>query len=334
MYELLGVCLALAALLATNTLGAAAAALAWRALSRRASRWDARTRADALFTLRVLPTAFAVFAVFALVVPAYVAHEPRQTEEVVGVKLLALALVSAAGVGVALRRLLGTWTATRRLARGWLRGAEPVRLRGVSVPAYKLPHEFPLVAVLGVFRPRLFVATSVLESLTPEELAAVVSHERGHLRARDNLKRALIRACQDALPLVPLGRPLTRGWQLASEEAADEYAARRGTSQTLCLASALVKIARHVPASAKLYAPSGVFFAGEGEGDVERRVRRLLALAERDGERPAPARPRLLGRAALASCSGLCAALAFTLFFADTLRAVHLLIEHAVEALR
>jgi Zn-dependent protease with chaperone function len=334
VYELLGVCLALASLLAVNTLGALAAVFMWRALSGAARGWDGATRADALFTLRVLPTGLAVCFALALVVPAYLAHEPRETDEVVGVKLFALALLSAAGVGLALRRLFGTWWATRRLRREWLRGAAPVRLRGINVPTYVLAHEFPLVAVLGVFRPRLFIAARVFDSLTPEEFEAVVSHERGHLLARDNLKRALVRACQDALPLVPLGRSLVRGWQLASEEAADEYAASRGPSHTLALASALVKIARHAPAATKPYAPAAVFFAGEAEGDVERRVRRLLALAERGGARLESGRPRLLNSAALASYSGLFAALAFALFSYDALRAVHFLIEHAVAALR
>ncbi len=335
MFVLLGVCLALAALLAVNAAGAAAAAMLWRACARRADAWDGRTRSDALFALRVLPTAAALCFVVGFVVPAYVAHEPRETDEVVGLKLLGLALLSAAGVGVALRRLLGTWRATRRLAREWTGRAVPLRLRGVSVPSYELPHEFPLVAVLGVFRPRLFVASSVLEALTPRELSAVVSHERGHLRALDNLRRALVRACHDALPLLPLGGSLTREWQAACEEAADEYAARRGASHALDLASALVKIARRVPASARPYAPAAVFFAGEDEGDVERRVRRLLLLA---GRGPAPrakaARRRALGRAALASSSGLCAALAVAAFCYDAHRGVHLLIEHAVAALR
>ena len=48
-----------------------------------------------------------------------------------------------------------------------------------------------MVAVVGAFRPRLFIADHVFESLTAEELAATIAHEYGHLAAHDNFKRVV-----------------------------------------------------------------------------------------------------------------------------------------------
>src|SRR5438105_4605485 len=92
-------------------------------------------RARFLFALRVLRPALAAAFVFALVVPAYVLTEPQHTDETVGAKLLILAAASAAGLLAATWRIARTWWATRRLAREWLRRAEPVAVEGVTIPA-------------------------------------------------------------------------------------------------------------------------------------------------------------------------------------------------------
>jgi len=73
---------------------------------------------------------------------------------------------------------------------------------------------------------------------------------------------------------------LDKAWSEASEEAADENAARRGNSVALDLASALVKIARNIPQGARPTMPAGVFLLGDEETKgIKSRVRRLLALA-------------------------------------------------------
>src|SRR5206468_11663090 len=55
----------------------------------------------------------------------------------------------------------------------------------------------PLMALAGIWRPRLIVARGLVDALTPEELAASVAHEAGHQRSRDNLKRLVMRAVPD-----------------------------------------------------------------------------------------------------------------------------------------
>jgi len=178
VYEMLGICLALAALLAVNAVASTLVALIWRGLRGRASLMRADVRARLLFTLRILPSALAAVFVFALVVPAYVLLEPPHTEEVVGLKLFLFAAASAAGVLLALWRVAGTWRVTRKFEREWMSRAEPVSVEGMETPAYRISHHFPVIAVVGVLRPRLFIASQIFDELTPEELRAALAHER------------------------------------------------------------------------------------------------------------------------------------------------------------
>src|SRR5215203_5539346 len=98
MYALLCICLTLSALLALNALASALAGIAWRGVAAHVRDWDAGARARLLFTLRVTPPAAAAALAFALIAPAYLLHEPADSGERVGVRLLILASVSAAGV--------------------------------------------------------------------------------------------------------------------------------------------------------------------------------------------------------------------------------------------
>jgi Zn-dependent protease with chaperone function len=281
MYNLLGLCLALAALLSTNLLATCVSIALWRALRPTLRRRSAAAQAQVLLYLRLLPFACALLFVGGFIVPAYLYHEPHSTKEVVSVKLALFAACCFAGLALAAWRGLHSWVATRRLVADWLRHSEPVELAGVGVPVYRLRHRFPVMAVVGVARPRLFIAGHLFDELSAEELSAAVMHERGHLAAHDNLKRAALRACRDVLMLVPAGRTLDNAWVEQSEAAADEHAARAGgASLALDLASALVKIARLVPANASPRMPAGAFLVGDHSGSsLAWRVRRLTRLA-------------------------------------------------------
>jgi Zn-dependent protease with chaperone function len=280
MYELLGLCLALASLLALNSAASLVASLLWRGLAPALDDWPATARASLLFTLRLLPATAAAVVVCLILLPAYIAHEPRHTNEEVGFTLAGLACLSAAGLLLAGWRGIATWLATRRLLRDWLQNAAPLPVETCSLPAYRLRHPFPVVALVGTWRPRLFIAEQLLAELSPVELAAALAHEAGHLAARDNSKRALLRACRDALTLVPCGRSLDRAWDNAAEEAADEYAARADQQTALNLAAALVKIARLVPPQLKPATPVSVSFIDADAGVLTRRVQRLVQMAE------------------------------------------------------
>src|SRR5437867_1485587 len=205
MYELLGISLVLAALFAINAGASALATGLWRLLARPLQRCAASTRAEILFAMRVGPPAVALITVAAFLIPSYLAYEPYRSGELVGNKLSALALLSAIGVALALWRGVHSWLATQSLLRRWLSIASPITISQINIPTFRLPHCFPIIAVVGTARPRLFIAERVLESLSEEELIAAIAHECGHVAARDNLKRLLIRACRDMLAIVPCG---------------------------------------------------------------------------------------------------------------------------------
>jgi len=284
MYTFLGITLVLALLLtinATATMVSAAFGRLCRPLFRKCS---ARTRAEILFVMRIGPPVVAIVAIAAFMIPSYLTYEPHATSEIVSWKLGTLATLSALGVGLAISRGIRSWLATRSLLKNWLAASTRIELESIHVPTYVLDHSFPIIAVVGAFRPRLFIANHVLESLSEEELAAAISHEYGHLAARDNFKRSVMRVSRAALLLIPCGTSLDRAWSEASESAADEHAAQQSSFVALNLASALVRIARMIPKGQRQVIPASVsaFLAGEDSPGVKVRVRRLVELATAD----------------------------------------------------
>jgi Zn-dependent protease with chaperone function len=288
MYTFLGITLVLALLLTINATATMMSAGFGRLCKPLLRKCSARTRAEILFVMRIGPPVLAIVAIAAFMIPSYLIYEPHATDEFVSWKLGALATLSAIGVGLAISRGIRSWLATRSLLKKWLAASTRIELEAIHIPTYVLDHSFPIIAVVGAFRPRLFIANHVLESLSEEELAAAIAHEYGHLAASDNFKRSVMRVSRAALLLIPCGRSLDRAWSEASESAADEYAAQQSSFVALNLASALVRIARMIPKGQRQVIPASVsaFLAGEDSPGVKVRVRRLVELATAD--------PRLL----------------------------------------
>ena len=331
MYELLGITLALASLLTINALASLAAGACSTLLRRPLQNRSARTRAEILFALRVSPAMLALISVTLFLVPSYVGYEPYGTSEIVSKKLAALAILSAIGVTFALWRALRSWFATRKLLQEWLSSAVAIKLSGTSIPTFRIPNSFPIIAVVGTFKPRLFIAEHVLETLSHEELMAAIAHEGGHVHAHDNLKRSLLRACRDALMIVPCGRSLDRAWAEAAESAADEHAAQQCAETALNLASALVKIAKMVPVGARAAVPLAAFLVGvEETRGVKARVRRLLEIASHGYLVQTPTLSRIVPAA---SFSGLVLLAVLLAINPIVLVAIHAVIERAVKLL-
>jgi Zn-dependent protease with chaperone function len=285
MYAFLGTTLVLALLLTINASATMAAAGLGRLSKRPLRKCSARTRAEILFVMRIGPPVIAIVALAAFMVPSYLIYEPHKTEEFVSWKLGTLAALSAVGVALAVSRGVRSWLATRSLLKQWLATSTPIQLDAITVPTFVVQHQFPIIAVVGALRPRLFIAHQVLESLSQEELAAAIAHECGHLAAHDNFKRTVMRISRAALLLIPCGRSLDRSWSDASESAADEHAAQRSSLVALNLASALVRIAKMIPKGQHQIMPASVSAFLSGDEDTPRvkvRVRRLVELAASD----------------------------------------------------
>jgi hypothetical protein len=219
------------------------------------------------FLRRLLPLVGLLVGMLVLMAPAFLLHEPAQADERPGVVASALAAFGLLLLGATAARAVRTYRATRRLVAEWRQDAQPIALPGQPVPAFVIASAFPVVAVVGVWRPRLFIARRVLQALTPDELSAVLAHEAWHVRAGDNVKRWLM-ACAPAIGFRPLAAHLEREWEEAMEIEAD-----RGAGGALELASALVKTARLAPAGADLRIPAAAFHGG---GSIARRIDRLV----------------------------------------------------------
>src|SRR5262249_17645668 len=157
-------------------------------------------------------------------------------------------------------------------ARAWLRLARLLDLDS-AVPVYEIPIDTPMMALVGVVRPRLIVTRGVVSALTIDELRAGVAHEIGHLRAWDNLKRLAMVSGPDVVAATSVAATIQARWASAAEHAADRAAG--GDSERRCaLASALVKVAKLTPAATPIAEPISTLVDG---GDIASRVQRLLA---------------------------------------------------------
>lgn len=171
---------------------------------------------------------------------------------------------------------------------------------------------------LGLFKPRVALATSLTARLTDEGLEAVLLHEAEHALNHDPARFFLAHV---ALSLNPLGRMLTRELSrhhFAREALCDRQAVEAG-ADPLTLADCIVSVAAPIASAAPVAA-----LGGHGIEGVRLRVQLLLGYAN---ERPAVKRshPRL----GLASALLLALALGPHVFGTGPLDTLHHGIERA-----
>ncbi len=280
---------------------------------------SAAARARRCLVLRLLPTASALLLAL-LVAVAFARHEPPHTGERAGPVLLAAGALGAWLVLVFAWRAVSSLVVTSRLLGEWEKRARPIALPGAPAPARRLDDAFPIVAVVGVLRPRLFLASSVLDRLSASELRAVLDHERAHVDRRDNLKRWLVRSCPDLPWLGRLADRPRREWEEASEEAADDRATRRNGRVAADLASALVKVASLSPRGARLSVSAVALLS---ESNLRGRVERLLS-----HDRSLPSSRAPIG--AIVARFTLALTVVAVLVSSSPLRAIHALLERIV----
>jgi hypothetical protein len=276
-YLLHGATLALAWLLLFNT----AATLLVTLLASRLTNRINTGRPAFWLALRLAPAALSLSFVAFVFLPSYWRYEPRQFVEGFDFSLTTLAALALAIVGTSVARGVTAWRRAQRRTDQWMRVATPLELPDARMPAYAIDTDAPLMALVGVLRPRLLITRPVLETLTDEELRASVAHELGHWRAFDNLKRLAMRAAPDLLAASGAARHIERRWAAASEQLADRAVGDSGLVRC-ALASALVKVARLTPPVSSITEPISALIDG---GDITARVQRLL---DEDGRAAAP----------------------------------------------
>lgn len=168
----------------------------------------------------------------------------------------------------------------RRHAEGLAVLGRPDRELGAVV----VDHPEPLVYCLPGRGATTVITTAALRSLHTEQVAAVLAHERAHVRGRHHLVLAAGEAFARAFPFVPLFAGARAEVARLVELRADDVAASR--HPRVQIAAALVGLATgRVPA----------FVMGAGGQSALARVRRMLRPAA-----PLARRERMAGLAAVA----------------------------------
>lgn len=273
------VSVALASYAALNFAISLVVATVWRHLPANHSRVSPAARARQLVWLRACPGVGAAVLTLAVMTPAFAIFEPDRASETAGPLVIVLAVAALVQIGASMVMAAATLARTRAAARTWFRSAMPLDVDPpAGVPAYAIESPAPIVALVGVFTPTLIAARTVIDSCTTEELTAIVAHERGHLHARDNLKRWLMACAPDALRWTPWHREIAAAWHDAAEDAADDAATLCDDRARVDLAALLLKIARLTPEPSWPAATVSPFVEKSG---LDRRVRRLLTPGER-----------------------------------------------------
>lgn len=199
---------------------------------------------------------------------------------------------TAARLAVALPAVLGLALAGSfachlvRARRARTRHREAVDLvgrRSARLGATVLPYDAPAAYCLPGRRPRIVVSDGAVRDLTPDQLAAVLAHERAHVAGRHHLALAAAEAFHSVFRGLPPARHLREQTALLLEMVADDRALRGHSGEVLATAMYEMAAAR---------APKGAF--GAGGRAVLIRVRRVL------GPRGAP-HPVLRASAAAAA---------------------------------
>jgi len=240
-------------------------------------------RADRLLRWHLLPTALAITILIFAAIGLY-RFESREGDELLGGTFWVAGTFGASLLLLMAARLVRMWWQTQRLLRAWLSSATPIARRDVTIPVFAIHTGFPIVAVIGVLRPRLVIDAQVLRACTDEEVTAILAHERGHLLRWDNLRRT----AYAAVPRPWFSSDLRESWRDATEEAADDLAAATGHDTRFHLATALLRVSRLAPHPDDVNGwreqlPTSALYRGE---NIESRIRRLVDTA------PTPDRAR------------------------------------------
>jgi beta-lactamase regulating signal transducer with metallopeptidase domain len=278
VYLLLLIAITLGAVFVVHCTLSVLAVMIWQISRKRISQISPRKASRVLFGLRLAPFIATLIAALIFIVPAFLQYEPRSTHERVSVSIAFFALIALLIVFGGLLRSISAILQSNRVMNAWMKDSdeEPTQLEGVSV--HRCRHDSPVIAVLGLWRTRIFVSNQVFETLSSEELNAALRHEAVHARGKDTFKKLALHFSPKVFPAWDLLAPIREGWAKACELAADEEAAAHDSQCTLSLASALVKVSR---LSCPMEIPTlGAALMNDSESFLGYRVRRLLQISE------------------------------------------------------
>src|SRR4029077_11925926 len=226
-----------------------------RRIARRSAVSRRRTlvnRADRVFTVMLalaLASSAILLALLLTLAPRVEQLAARGAEDTADVVAALVLLLAVCGISLGLATLFRQLVATAVLIRGLV--AQKVALPpSVDLAASGLDldgridvvaDERPFSFCYWFISPRICLSTALVERLDPDELRAVLYHERYHLRQRDPLRQIVARYFSAGLYVVPVVDELLAFHTLQKEIEADQEAVR-ASGDVRSLASALYKL--------------------------------------------------------------------------------------------
>lgn len=203
--------------------------------------------------------------------------DPSQLLLSLALAALLLAVVKAGAVLIAARKAVSHY---KHSVKEFPRLEAILRdLDAADIPV-KIADDGVSAFTYGVFRPVICLSSGLINRLSDNELAALMAHEVGHIRRRDNLAIFLALFIRDFLWPFPVTHYLFTTFIREKEYAADDFAVRL-TGEPLELASAIVSVAKAAQ-SGRIFSPSyATFFSNQATAKT--RVRRLLSSGEKTG---------------------------------------------------
>lgn len=115
------------------------------------------------------------------------------------------------------------------------------KLAGLDGRVLEIKTEKPIVFCFSFFRSIVCVSSKLVKNLSPDELLAVLLHEKMHIKNNEPLKLFFVKTVNKILFFVPGLKSLSEQYLVLSELAADELATN-GFKKKSSLASALYKV--------------------------------------------------------------------------------------------
>jgi Zn-dependent protease with chaperone function len=155
---------------------------------------------------------------------------------------------------------------SRRLVRALLKTRRQNRHHVESICIVGRPSSYDGVVAVTAVEPTAYcvagggksavvVTTGALELLSPRQLAAVLAHERAHLRGRHHLIVATLHALATALPRLPLLVHAARTVPALLEMCADDVASRQHSRNSLL--TSIVALSSRQPHDDRILAAAG-----------------------------------------------------------------------------
>ncbi len=240
-------------------------------LTRHRGRLNARFTEQLLFLLALSTRLGPTLLVLGLLLPAYMrGEEISSAEHVAAPCILAAALVFAWYLYNTARLLLAMGSMQRCFDM-----CREIAKSKDGLPILLYPGERTMLAIAGVFSPRIIVSRGLLDSANfpAAALDVAFAHEGAHAHHHDNLKLLLLRMFPHVTIRTSAHPSIEQQWRFFAELAADHEGADGVPEQSVLLAEMLVAMAK----ASKHPLPSLHLALLSRQEDLQARVEHLLA---------------------------------------------------------